>query len=90
MHAIVTFEKELKWNASEVERGTAGNTVLVLRDTRWYVDGHYCKLAERSCTVPIVFKQFSDYNLPQMSKHRKRVNTSLSAQILRSQSAHIH
>ena len=46
----------------------------------------YCKLAERSCTVPIVFKQFSDYNVPQMSKHRKRINTSLSAQVLQSHS----
>ena len=90
-NAIITFfeKEELKWNASEVERGTAGNTVLVLRDTLWYIDGHHCKLAECSCTVPIVFKQFSDYNLPQMSKHRKRANTSLSAQVLHSHSQRI-
>ena len=31
--------------------------------------------------MPVVFKQFSDYNVPQMSKHRKRANTSLSAQV---------
>ena len=86
-NAIITFVEELKWNASEVERGTAGNTVLVFRDTPWYIDSHHCKLAEHSCTVPIVFKQFSDYNLPQMSKHRKRANTSLSAQVLHSQSS---
>ena len=87
-NAIITFfeKEELKWNASEVEGGTAGNTILVLRDALWYIDGHYCKLAEHSCTVPVVFKQFSDYNVPQMSKHRKRVNTSLSAQVLQSHS----
>ena len=72
-----------------MERGTAGNTILVLHDTLWYIDGHHCKLAERSCTVLIVFKQFSDYNLPQMSKHRKRANTSLSAQVLHSHSQRI-
>ena len=89
-NAIITFEKEeLKWNASEVEEGTAGNTILVLRDALWYIDGHYCKLAEHSCTVPVVFKQFSDYNVPQMSKHRKRVNTSLSAQVLQSHSQRV-
>ena len=53
----------------------------MLRDTLWYIDGQYCKLAECSCVVPVVFKQVSDYNIPQMSKHRKRANTSLSAQV---------
>ena len=83
-NAIITFfeKEELYWNPSEVERGVAGTTVSVLCDVLWYIDGHHCKLAERSCTVPVVFKQFSEYNLPQLSKHRKRFNKSLSAQVL--------
>ena len=87
-NAIITFfeKEEINWSPSEVESGIAGNTVLVLRDALWYIDGQYCKLAERSCGVPVVFKQFSDYNVPQMSKHRKRANTSLCAQVLRSHS----
>ena len=32
----------------------------MLCDVLWYIDGHHCKLAERSCTVPVVFKQFSE------------------------------
>ena len=48
----------------------------------WYS----CKPAEHFCTVPIVLKQFSDYNLPQMSKHRKRANTSLCTSSLHSHS----
>ena len=47
-----------------MERGTAGTTVLVLRNALWYIDGHHYKLAERSCRVPVVFKQFSEYNVP--------------------------
>lgn len=86
-NVIITFKnEELKWNPSEVERGTAGNTVLVLHDALGYIDRRYCKLAECYCTVPVVFKQFSDYNVPQMSKQRKKANTLLSAQVLRSHS----
>ena len=37
---ITVFEKEeLKWNASEVEGPRAGNTILMLRDALWYIDG---------------------------------------------------
>ena len=73
-----------------MERGTADTTVLVLRDALWYIDGHHYKLAERSCRVPVVFKQFSEYNVPQLSKHRKRANTSLRASATVSQSSPIH
>ena len=51
-----------------------------------YVDGHHSKLAERSCGIPVVFKQFTSFNVPERSKHRKRANTSLSADVLRSHS----
>lgn len=87
-NAIITFleNEELNWSPAEVERGVAGSTVSVLRDTLWYIDGHHPKLAERACGVPAVFKQFTNYNVPQRSKHRKRVNTSLSADVLRSHS----
>lgn len=38
-NAIITFfeKEELKWKASEVEGGTAGNTILVLHDALWYI-----------------------------------------------------
>lgn len=70
----------------KVERGVAYHTVLVLFDALRYIDGQYCKLTEHSCKVPVVCRQFSDYSVPQMSKHRKRANTSLSAQVLWSHS----
>ena len=87
-NAIVTFleKEELSWSPSEVHQGVASNTVSVLRDVLWYVDGHHSKLAERSCGIPVVFKQFTSFNVPERSKHRKRANTSLSADVLRSHS----
>ena len=92
-NAIITFfeQKKLKWSSSEVETGTDGNTVLVLHNALWYIDGHHRKLVEHSCRVPVVFKQFSEYSVPQLSKHKKRANTSLSVQVMQvSQSSLIH
>ena len=69
-----------------MHQGVANNTVSVLRDVLWYIDGHHSKLAERSCGIPVVFKQFTSFNVPERSEHRKRTNTSLSADVLRSHS----
>ena len=56
----------------------------VLTDALWYIDGHDSKLSERSCEVPVIFKQFSGFNKPEMSKHKKRSVSSLSGDVLRS------
>lgn len=76
----------LCWQSTEVENGTAKNTIRTLQDVLWYLDDHHTTLAERSCHVPSVFAQFVRYNESEKSKHRKRLSTSLSSDVLKSHS----
>ena len=49
------LEKDnLTWKSSEVDSGTATNTVSTLQCALWYIDGHQKTLADRSCSVPKV------------------------------------
>jgi len=80
------MKDSLCWHPDEVQNGTAINTIKTLRDVLWYIDGHHSTLEERSCFIPSVFKPFVGYNQPERSKHRKRLSTSLSSDILKSHS----
>ena len=65
--------------------GPAGGTFVdTLAKLLWHLDGQYQKIEEEvpsSQTVPAIFKgKFSGYNLPEKSKHRKRVIRNLSCQ----------
>ena len=85
-NAIIAFcqNENLTWTPSEVSGGVAHNTVRMLSDVLWYIDGQHTKLSERSCEVPVIFtnSQFTGYNNPERSKHRKRAITSLSCDVL--------
>ena len=70
--------KDLQWKPDEVRCGSATKTIQALRDTLWYIDGSHGTLSERSCGVPEIFKQFTGYNKPEVSKHRKRAIGSLT------------
>ncbi len=86
-NAIIDWVEEegLAWSPS-IECKTGSNTVHTLCDVLWYIDGHYSTLAERSCTIPVVFHQFSGYNRPDLPKHRKRKVGTMCAETLRSHS----
>ena len=78
--------KDLHWEAEEVQSGTATRAIQTLRDALWYVDGSHSTLIERGCTIPALFRQFSGYNKSEQHKHRKRVPSSLSREVLLSHS----
>ena len=78
--------KYLHWEAEEVQSGTATRAIQTLRDALWYVNGSHSTLIERGCTIPALFRQFSGYNKPEQHKHRKRVPSSLSREVLLSHS----
>ena len=63
-------------------KSIVANSILSLRNALWYVDGSHSTLNERSCEVPDIFSQFSDYNIPEASQHRKRSPSSLSREDL--------
>lgn len=53
--------------------------VTTLRDILWYIDGYHSVFAERSIPVPKLFQQYIKYNIPEISKHRKRRTGNISS-----------
>jgi len=53
------IEKEkLQWKPSEVDSGTAVNTLKSLCDALWYVDGHHHTFAEISLHISKILSNF--------------------------------
>lgn len=50
----------------------------------WYIDGHHATLASRTKKIPEIFQNFTGYNRPEASKHRKRAKDNLKADVLKS------
>ena len=88
---ILSFlsEKNCKWNSnSEVEKVAEG-FLHSLSNIFLYIDGHHDCLKRQAFPVPCIFAQFSGYNRPELSKHRKREFTNLEKSTLRSLSSHL-
>ena len=75
-------EENLLFPGAEVSAGK--NFVQTLVECLWYVDGHHETLKKQSSSVPEYFSRFVGYNLPQLSKHRKRQASNLSSAVLKS------
>ena len=78
LYHILTFcEEQLLWKADEIS--TLGvSFVRCICDALWY-NSHHHVFASRGCPIPEVFAQFQGYNLPQMSKQRKRTVTNMTS-----------
>ena len=77
--------KQLGWSPDEAN--SVGNQfITALTDILWYIDGHVPTFLARACPIPEEFQQFSGYNDPMRSKHRKRETDNLSTQVLSSHS----
>ena len=74
----------LKWQSGEVNSGKSFLTTLT--NALWYIDGHHESLVSRGCKIPKLFKPFEGYNVPELSKHRKRQSTNINSDTL---SAHV-
>ena len=70
----------LKWQSGEVKSGKS--FLITLTNTLWYIDGHHESLSSRNCEVPQLFRPFVGYNMPELTKHRKRQSTNLSSDAL--------
>lgn len=44
----------------------------------WYIDGHHDVFSSRSCSIPLLFANFTGYNKQELSKHRKRSISNMS------------
>ena len=73
--------KNLKWHGSEVN--SSGEAfVRAMVDTLWTIDGHHGVFESRNCSIPSCFSSFVDYNVPELSRHRKRTIENLSSSVL--------
>ena len=72
--------RNLKMRAGEVDSIEVKLT-RTLCDTLWHIDGHHEVFSTWSVTLPATFRSFSDYNLPELSKHRKRQRHNLSRDV---------
>lgn len=62
---------------------TLGKSFLSkLWDVLWYIDGHHAAFENCSLPIPEALRQFSGYNTPELSKHRKRKVGNMSYDIL--------
>ena len=65
------------------EVASVGEQILqALTNTLWYVDGYHEVLKSRACEVPSIFGGFVGYNIPEVSKHRKRKVGNMSGEVL--------
>ena len=65
------------------EAGCIGEQIVQAHtNILWYVDGHHEVLKSRACEVPSVFNGFVRYNVPEMSKHRKKHVGNMSGEVL--------
>jgi len=75
-------QKGLKLSHSDVESGK--RYFVTLTSTLWYINGHHSSLSDRGCKIPELFKTFQGYNVPELSKHKKRKHVNVSSEKLNS------
>lgn len=73
----LTMHQQIKWTQDDIGSGT--HFVSLLTDVLWYADGHHDTLGSQSCPIPRVFQSFVGYNVPELSKHRKRALSNMSS-----------
>ena len=75
-------KKNIKWHADEV--ASSGEAFIkAVVDALWEIDGHHDVFKARSFSIPPAFHPFTGYNLPELSKHRKRSRQNMSSTSLR-------
>ena len=79
---ICSMEKKgCNWKSQGRKHG--GPFVRCLTDALWYFDGHQHTLREAGYPVPDYFREFSGYNRPELSKHRKRTAQNMESSTIR-------
>ena len=79
---LVTFFQSQSVFIKSNEVDSAQKLITLLCNTLWYKDGHHHVFQERATSIPTVFRQFSNYNNPHLSKHRKRLTSNISSEQL--------
>ncbi len=77
-NAIIRFLSEHSLGWQEPER-FGKKFIKDLCNVLWYIDGHHDVFSSRSCAIPQYFSLvFVGFNMPHLSKHRKRSISNMS------------
>ncbi len=71
----------LQWRSDEVE-SIGVNFVKSFTEVLWYIDGHHATFSSRGYQIPPCFADLQGFNVPEVSKHRKRAACNMSAATL--------
>lgn len=80
---IVTFFNSSSVGLPEEELSLGKKLLITLRDIFWYIDNHHHVFDRVKKPIPMVFHSFIGFNTPELSKHRKRRTTNISADKLK-------
>ena len=80
---IILFFNSSSMGLALEEMSLAKKLLVTLRDIFWYIDGHYHVFDRVKRPIPSIFNSFTGFNVPELSKHRKRQTTNISADQLR-------
>ena len=62
----------LSWNGKDAAATNGVRLVKLLVECLWYLDGRYHIFEKQGYVKPKFFTNFSGYNVPEASKHRKQ------------------
>ena len=82
-NSILDFLQEIGLDFSTNEVDNAGvNLVRTLQECLWYIDGRHAIIEHHSSPIPTTFSRFVGFNVPEKSKHRKRVLGNMQHNVL--------
>ena len=80
---IISFFNSFSVGLTPEEMPLAKKLLVTVRDIFWYIDGHHHVFERVNKPIPSVFQAFTGFNIPELSKHRKRQTRNISADQLR-------
>ena len=79
---ILNFFDSFTMTIEEASKDKMKRLIAVFQSIFWHIDGHHHVFEQRALGIPSIFSIFSGYNVPERSKHRKRVTSNLSCDVL--------
>ena len=76
---IVSFFNSSLVGLLEEEMSLGNKLLITLRDIFWYIDSHHHVFDRVRKPFPSVFHSFVGFNVPELSKHRKRRTVNISS-----------
>ena len=82
-NSTLDFLQEIGLDFSTNEVDNAGvNLVRTLQECLWYIDRRHAIIEHHSSLIPTTFSRFVGFNVPEKSKHRKRVLGNMQHNVL--------